>query len=157
MKILHVRSYMCERYTISHIYIDGTYFCDAIEDKDRGLTSSMTEAQIKKVKVYAETAIPYGKYAVTIDVVSPKMSMRPVYNPIKGKVPRLLDVPGFQGILVHIGTTEHSSAGCVIVGKNTIKGQVTDSTNVFFKLYDKMKQARAKGESITWEITKKQK
>ncbi len=157
MKISHIRSFLGEKYTISHIYVDGKYFCDAIEDKDRGLTSEMTEAEIRKIKVYAQTAIPYGKYKVTIDIVSPKMSQRAVYNPIKGKVPRLLDVKGFDGILVHIGTTEKSSAGCVIVGKNTIKGRVTDSNKVFFSLYALMQKAKAKGESITWEITKKQK
>lgn len=154
MKITHKRTYLGSSYTISKIYVDGKYFCDAIEDKDRGLTSEMTEAQIRKVKVYAQTAIPYGTYNVTIDIVSPKLSKRAVYNPIRGKLPRLLDVKGFDGILVHIGTTERSSAGCIIVGKNTIKGQVTDSNKVFFSLYALMQKARAMGESIIWEITK---
>lgn len=155
MKIKHVRGFCGDRYTISKIYVNGKYFCDAIEDKDRGLTSEMTEDQIRKVKVYAQTAIPYGIYDVTIDVVSPKMSKRAAYKPIRGKVPRLLNVKGFDGILVHIGTTEKSSAGCIIVGKNTIKGQVTDSTRTFFSLYTLMQKARAMGESITWEIIKK--
>ena len=26
-----------ETYTIGHLYIDGEYFCDTVEDKDRGL------------------------------------------------------------------------------------------------------------------------
>lgn len=156
MNIEHIRSFCGDRYTISHIYIDGKYFCDAIEDKDRGLTSEMTEAEIRKKKVYAQTAIPYGKYTVTIDIVSPKMSQRAVYNPIRAKVPRLLNVKGFDGILVHIGTTEKSSAGCIIVGKNTIKGRVTDSNKVFFALYALMQKARAKNEPIIWNITKKQ-
>lgn len=155
MKIQHIRSFRGDRYTISHIYVDGKYFCDAIEDKDRGLTSEMTEEQIRKVKVYAETAIPYGTYDVTIDVVSPKLSQRAVYNPIKGKIPRLLNVKGFDGILVHIGTTEKSSAGCIIVGYNKKKGMVVDSNKVFFKLYVLMQKAKANKERITWEVTKK--
>ena len=154
MKITHKRTYFGGSYTISKIYVDGKYFCDAIEDKDRGLTSEMTEEQIRKIKVYAQTAIPYGTYNVTIDIVSPKLSKRAVYNPIRGKLPRLLNVKGFDGILVHIGTTERSSAGCIIVGKNTIKGQVTDSNKTFFSLYALMQKARAMGEPITWEITK---
>lgn len=156
MKVEHIRSYLGDRYTISHIYIDGKYFCDAIEDKDRGLTSEMTEDEIRKLKVYAETAIPYGKYNVTIDVVSPKMAQRSIYKPIKGKLPRLLNVKGFDGILIHIGNTEKSSAGCVIVGKNKVKGQVVDSTKTFFALYTLMQRAKAAHEPIIWNIVKKQ-
>lgn len=155
MKVQHIRSYCGDKYTISHIYVDGKYFCDAIEDKDRGLTSDMTEEEIRKIKVYAQTAIPLGTYDVTIDIVSPKMQQRAVYNSIKAKLPRLLNVKGFDGILVHIGNTERSTAGCIIVGKNTIKGQVTDSNKTFFALYVLMQKAKAKGEKIQWVITKK--
>lgn len=155
MKIRQVRHYLGETYTISRIYINGKYFCDAIEDKDRGLTSEMTEEEVRKIKVYAQTAIPIGKYKVTIDVVSPKMSKRAVYKPIRGKLPRLLDVKGFDGILIHIGTSEKSSAGCIIVGRNMVRGMVTDSTSVFFSLYAQLLKARANGESIEWEITYK--
>lgn len=154
MKIQQIRSYFGDTYTISHIYIDGKYFCDAIEDKDRGLTSTMSEEQIRKIKVYAETAIPYGTYEVTIDVVSPRFSQKAVYNPIKGKVPRLLNVKGFDGVLVHIGSTEKSSAGCVIVGINNKRGMVVDSNKMFFRLYALLQRAKANQERITWEITK---
>lgn len=157
MKIQHVRHFFADKYTISKIYVDGKYFCDAIEDTDRGLNSSMTEEQIRAVKIQSQTAIPYGTYALTIDVVSPRFSQRAVYNPIKGKLPRLLDVKGFDGVLVHIGNTERDTAGCVIVGKNTNKGMVTDSNRTFFQLYTQFQRAKAKGEKITWEITKKNK
>ena len=38
------RIYKGEDYTIGHIYIDGEYICDSIEDKDRGLNDQMSEA-----------------------------------------------------------------------------------------------------------------
>lgn len=38
-------------YTIGKLYIDGKYFCDTIEDKDRGLTQNMPLSEIKKKKV----------------------------------------------------------------------------------------------------------
>jgi len=37
------RIYKGEDYTIGHIYIDGEYVCDTIEDTDRGLTDQMSE------------------------------------------------------------------------------------------------------------------
>ena len=44
--------------------------------------------------------------------------------------------------------TGYSSAGCIIVGHNTIKGRVTDSQETFKKLYKIMKEAHDKGEKI---------
>ena len=124
-------------YSIGHLYdADGKYICDTIEDTDRGLTQGMKVEDILKVKVKSKTAIPRGRYRVTLDVVSPKFSLKPYYkNFCGGKVPRLLDVPGFDGILIHKGVSERSSAGCIIVGYNTVKGMVTSSQAAFEKVY----------------------
>ena len=37
-----------ETYTIGYLYIDGVYFCDTIEDKDRGLAKTMPLDEIRK-------------------------------------------------------------------------------------------------------------
>ena len=74
MRLVVKRIAKRDTYTIGRLYIDGIYFCDAIEDKDRGLDSSMNVNTIKEKKVYGETAIPTGEYQVTLDVVSPKFS-----------------------------------------------------------------------------------
>jgi hypothetical protein len=66
-------------------------------------------------------------------------------------MPRLLNVPGYEGILIHPGTSALDSAGCLLVGKNTIKGKLTQSKDTFAKLYKQMKAASDKGETI--EIT----
>jgi hypothetical protein len=50
-------------------------------------------------------------------------------------MPYLHDVPHFLGILIHSGNTEGDSAGCIIVGKNTVKGKVLESRTTFQKLY----------------------
>ena len=136
MNIELKRIYNCSTYCIGHLYIDGKYVCDTIEDVDRGLNQKMSIEEIRKIKVHSKTAIPVGKYRVTTKIVSPKFSLKPYYfNFCKGKVPRLLDVPGYEGILIHIGKTEKSSAGCLIVGYNTIKGRVTNSQQAFEKIY----------------------
>lgn len=152
MKLLLKRIALRPKYTIGKLYVDGKYVCDCIEDKVRDLNKNGVFDNGEK-KVYAETAIPYGTYEVTLKVKSPKFSLKPEYNWCKGYLPRLLNVKHFEGILMHAGRDQRSSAGCLIIGKNTIVGQVTDSMNTFKHLYnDYLKPASDRGEKITIEI-----
>ena len=140
-------------YTIGQLFIDGVLFCNTLEDTDRELKQTDSITTINSKKVPGETAIPTGKYEVTLDVVSPKYSASNFYKQVcDGKVPRLLNVPGFEGILIHTGNTALDSYGCILVGKNTIKGQVTDSRNTFKALYKQLSLAKEKGEKIYIEI-----
>ena len=140
MKLLLKRIAKKDTYTIGKLYIDDKFFCNTIEDKDRGLNQSMTLEQIKKIKVPNETAIPTGTYNVILNVISPKYSKRDFYykNANKGRVPRLLNVPGYEGVLIHCGNTASDSSGCILVGMNTKVGMVTDSKNTFIKLYKEL-------------------
>lgn len=153
MKLLVDRKYKKDTYTISRLFVDGKYFCDVLEDKDRGLKQTDKLDHIKQVKVYGETAIPSGTYEVCMDAVSPKYSASSWYQQVcQGKVPRLLHVPGFDGVLLHTGNSALDSAGCLLIGKNTIKGRLTSSKAAFKELYAVMKKAHDKGEKITIEI-----
>lgn len=115
---------MKDTYTIGKLYIDGVYFCETVEDKDRGLDDSMEESTIKSRKVYGETAIPLGTYKVEI-TYSPKF---------KKNLPLLYNVKGFEGIRIHSGNTAKDSLGCIIVGKNKKVGMVLDSRSTMAKL-----------------------
>lgn len=130
-----------ETYTIGRLYVDGVRFCDTIEDKDRGLRQDLPLSVNIKRKVKNETAIPVGRYRVTLGVKSPKMSQRPAYDFCKGYVPRLINVPAFDGILIHIGNTARDSAGCILVGENKVVGKVINSTDTFKRLYAVLKAA----------------
>lgn len=141
-----------DTYTISNLYIDGTKFCNVLEDTDRGLKQDMPLDEIKKIKVHGKTAIPTGTYKVTLDVVSPKFSKYKQYAFCGGKLPRLLDVPGYDGILIHIGNTAADTDGCLLVGKNNVVGKVTESTVTFHALYDKLTEAAKRNEDITITI-----
>ena len=160
MKLLLDRKYKNCRlgtrtYCIGKLYVDGIYVCDTIEDKDWGWDGSTPIADIKAIKAKNKslTAIPHGTYLVSMNRVSPKFSKYAYYkNFCGGKVPYLNCVPGFEGILIHKGVTEKSSAGCIIVGYNTIKGQVTNSQKAFESLYQILLTAKAKGEKITITI-----
>lgn len=141
-------------YTIGKLYIDGKYFCDTIEDKDRGLTQETPIDKIEKIKVPSQTAIPTGTYEITMNVISPRFSKRSFYRQRcnGGRLPRLLNVPCFDGILIHIGNTAKDSSGCLLVGKNTQVGKVLNSTNTFLKLYSLLDTASRKGDKITITI-----
>ena len=140
-------------YTIGILTVDGERFCESLEDRDRGLKQSDSPLWIGAKKVYGETAIPTGTYNVAMNVVSPKYSAVKWYKDLcGGKMPRLLDVPGFDGILIHPGNTALDSCGCILVGRNTKVGQVTQCRDTFKKLYRKMKAAHDRGERITITI-----
>ena len=104
--------------------------------------------QAKPVKV-----IPTGTNDIAMNVTSPKYSASAWYWKLcQGKVPRLLNVPGWEGVLIHTGNNPLQTAGCVLVGKNTKVGELTESKATFEKLYKKMKAAYDKGEKITVSI-----
>lgn len=149
MNILLKRIAKRDTYTIGKLYIDGVYVCDTLEDKDRGLTQTTPLTEIKQKKIYSETAIPSGTYNVTLKVKSPKYSKKQYFvNYCNAYMPRLLDVPGFDGILIHTGNTDKDCGGCILVGRNTIVGRLTDSIKTFEKIYPMLKEAQDKGEEI---------
>ena len=132
-------------YTIGKMYIDEKYFCDTIEDTDRGLSSTMNEAVIVAKKIKHKTAIPTGKYAVDMRTISPRFGSQAFYKDVcGGRVPRLQGVKGFDGVLIHCGNTAEDSSGCILVGYNTVKGMVTNSKETFRRLY----QVIAKADSV---------
>lgn len=149
MDVLLKRIAKRDTYTIGKLYIDGVYVCDTLEDKDRGLTKETPLNEIKSKKVYGETAIPSGTYTLTLKVQSPKYSKKDYFvKYCNAYMPRILDVPGFDGILIHTGNTDKDSAGCVLLGYNTIVGKVTNSIKAFEKVYPILKEASDKGEKI---------
>lgn len=147
------RSARKSTYTIGHLYIDGEYFCDTIEDKDRGLSAIFPlEENLAKKKINV-TAIPTGTYKITMDTISPKFKDKEWAKPYGGKIPRFLNVPAFDGILIHPGTDETSTSGCIIVGQNKVVGKVINSQQTFHKLMREfLLPARNKDESIYIQI-----
>lgn len=153
MKLKIDRAWGKDTYTISRLFVDGKRFNESLEDKDRGLKQTDSLEHIRKVKVPGETAIPSGTYEITLNVVSPKYRAIKWYRDLcGGRMPRLLDVPGFDGILIHPGSTALDSAGCILCGRNTAKGKLTSSRDTFKALYKRMEEAADRGEKITIEI-----
>ena len=134
MRLILKRIYLKTAYTIGKLYIDGKYFCDTLEDQVRDLT--------KETKISGKTAIPAGKYEIVVNV-SPRF---------KRKLPRILNVPGFEGILIHRGNTPEDTSGCILVGENRERGKVISSTRYELRLTEILERSQEKGEKITIEI-----
>ena len=134
MRLILKRLYLKTDYTIGKLYMDGKYFCDTLEDQVRDLT--------KEKKIPGKTAIPAGTYEIVVNV-SPRF---------KRKLPRLLDVPGFDGILIHRGNTAEDTAGCILVGENRERGKIINSTRYEVQLTGIIGRVQEKGGKITIEI-----
>ena len=111
-------------YTPGRLFVDGTYFCDTLEDDDklsRGLD-----------KIPGETAIPSGTYRILM-TVSPRF---------KELLPLLDGVPGFAGIRIHAGNSTQDTSGCILVGKKTSdESKLTSSRKMLDILVKRMKNA----------------
>ena len=152
MKLLLKRIAKKDNYTIGNLYIDNVFFCNTLEDKDRGLHETQSLLEIQSKKVYGQTAIPYGTYKIDMNTVSPKFKDRSWAKFCGGKLPRLIDVKGYEGVLIHVGNKAEDTLGCILVGENKIKGQVVNSTATFQELYSVMLKAKLLGEELSLTI-----
>lgn len=138
---IQVKRWYGPNYTIGKMYIDGLYVCDTLEDvnRDSNLNGKFDNDENK---VFGDTCIPKGIYDVTVSF-SPKF---------KRDLPRLLNVPSFEGILIHAGNTTNDTHGCILVGENKVKGQVINSRKYENLIVEKCKDAIKRDEKITIEI-----
>lgn len=104
--------------TIGDMYINGKFQCHTLEDTCR------------RIKVDGETAIPAGTYEV---ILSPSQRYQSI-------MPRLLDVPGFTGILIHPGNTKLDTRGCILVGETEYKDSIGGSKVAFNNLLPKLEE-----------------
>ena len=128
-------------YTVGRLYIDGELFCNTLEDKVADVNRN-GELDGTERKVPGKTAIPYGTYKIFYG-----------WSPRFGRnLPRLLNVTAFDGILIHPGNTAEDSAGCILVGRNTEVGRLTQSRHYSDELNKRIDIAQRRGEPITIEI-----
>lgn len=140
IQIKVVRDTFTDNCTLGKMYINGQYFCETLEDKDRGLNQSLPLEENKRLKVKGQTCIPYGKYRGIVNVSPSK----------KRLLPRLLNVPAFDGILIHKGNTAKHSLGCILVGRKRSIESVIQSTVMELQLI----QIMPEGTEFEIEIVK---
>jgi hypothetical protein len=128
--------------TLSIVSVDGRFICFGLEDEYR------------EEKVAGDTRIPAGFYHVGLRTVGG------FHGRYSRKFPdfhqgmlQVLDVPGFEYILIHIGNTDEDTAGCLLVGKGANVGSeitISNSTGAYKELYKAVIDS-AKGGHLTIE------
>lgn len=145
MEITIDRRWKRDNYTISRVFVDGerwgdgSHWCSALEDTDRGLHNGMRQSEITRRKIYGKTAIPGGMYDVII-----------THSPRFGKpLPLVVGVPGFSGVRIHPGNTAEDTDGCILLGENSVKGKVMNSRYWCMRMQTLIKKALDRGEKVT--------
>lgn len=133
MKLILERVQMDRDVTIGSLSIDGDWQCWTCEDAVRD-----------GPKVAGQTAIPFGKYPITI-THSPRFQR---------ELPLLEYVPGFVGVRIHPGNTAADTEGCILPGADRLAKSVGRSRLAFDALFAKLAEAHRKGEPITIEVVK---
>ena len=119
-------------FTPGQLYINDKFECMTLEDEDRGLTQDMPLSEITAKKVFAKTAIPTGRYEVTMTFS----------NHFKKYMPLVMKVPGFEGIRIHSGNKPEDTEGCLLTGnEDPSDGFMGESKAATQKIYSLIENA----------------
>lgn len=124
--------------TLGELYADGVFSCFTLEDVVRERPGEPVSAW----KVKGETAIPVGRYRVTVT-----KSAR-----FGRDLPLLNLVPGFEGVRIHTGNTSADTEGCILVGSQIAGEAIVESRAAFQRLFEAIEGELAAGEEVWMEI-----
>ena len=119
------------------LFVDKLFFGETLEDEDRYLETG------EKEKVYGDTAIPRGRYRVTL---TPSRRFQRI-------MPEIHNVPGFTGVRIHGGNTDHDTLGCPLLGQVRTADGIANCKGVNDRLYVTLQAAEQRGEEVWLEVT----
>ena len=114
------------------------------------------EDEYRDEKKYGETRIPEGTYKLALRKTGgyhAKYSKR--FSSIHIGMLHVINVPGFEYILIHCGNTDEHTAGCLLVGDSQENNQITKdgfigkSTQAYKRIYPAIAEAIDCGEEVT--------
>lgn len=108
------RMVFTDKSTQGEIWLDGKFVCYSLEPTCRS-----------GPKVPDHTAIPAKRYLVNIQYS----------NKFGKKMPFLVDVPNFEGIMIHPGNFPDDTHGCILVGQTKGVDYVGESRVAFSDLF----------------------
>jgi hypothetical protein len=118
VNLLVKRRWLTELSTSGELWLDGQFFCFTLEPP--------THSDDVKPR-----AIPPGSYDLAI-------SFSPRFRRL---MPHVLNVPDFEGILIHFGNYPHDTEGCLLVGSTRSADFVGHSDATFAELFNKLDEA----------------
>ena len=134
--LLLKRTTRTDKSTIGELHLNGKFFCYTLEDRDRGLKKTDSLLSIKARKLFGITAIPAGRYEVALTWS----------NRFKKYMPQLLNVPGYEGVRIHVGNYPEETEGCLLVGIGKGVDKIIDSRTAFTALMQQLEYAVTKGK-----------
>lgn len=116
--------------THGDLFIDGQHECVTLEDV------------VRQDKIHGRTAIPEGRYPVT-------MENSPRFGP---NTLTVNNVPGFVGVRIHAGNTENDTEGCPLVGQMRADASILRSRAALEALKPKVAAALQGGSRVWLEV-----
>lgn len=138
MNLLLQRTTRTPQSTEGKLFVDNVFQCYTLEPTYR----EQPDVPVSAWKVFGSTAIPLGTYAVEVTYF-----YRDQYY-----TPLLANVPGFDGIRIHIGNFPKDTEGCILVGDGIGQDKVLNSRVAFNALLAKIQDARSNEEPIKIRI-----
>lgn len=121
--------------TFGKLYVDGKYLGETLEDTDRFLEAGGE-------KIDGKTAIPRGRYKVTVTFS----------NRFQKPMPCIHDVPGFDGVRIHGGNTEEDTHGCPLLGNVRSTTGIAQCAGVNARLMNLLEACEDRGEDVWLEV-----
>lgn len=124
--------------TLGTMHIDGRLFGQTLEDRDRHLESG-------GVKIKGETAIPRGRYLVSLNFSTRFRKMMPWVH----------DVPDFAGVRIHGGNTAADTEGCPLLGQYRDRDhyRVYECGPINSRLIAELEACQQRGEGVWLIVT----
>ena len=129
-----------EKCTIGELYLDGSLVCFTLEDVVR----EVADTPVVTWKVPHETAIPQGRYRITLTMSKRFGRVLPLVN----------NVENFEGVRIHPGNVAENTEGCLLpgmaIGPND--ESVLESRRAMQKVYDIVDNCLRDGRDVFIDV-----
>lgn len=136
MRLTLIRRWFGPDKTIGKLLVNGIFRYYVLEDLVRPSGN----------KVAGDTAIPYGRYRVSVSF-SPKLGR---------ELPLIENVPNFSGIRIHAGIDESWTEGCVLISRKIENGNLVLDREAESEITDVIKNALFYGNDVILTVTNHQ-
>lgn len=120
--------------TIGELFENEEHECFTLED----IVREVPGKPVSEWKIGGETAIPSGRYKITVT-----HSLH-----FNRDLPLLNGVPGFLGVRIHSGNTDADTEGCILVGRSLADEAIMQSRLAFDQLFEKIRDALDASEEV---------